>query len=223
MSFLYEVLEPLPTADAALARARALCSEFGEWTGDPFDPQLGPVVTADQFHYARQHFTYGDFRRADGARIPEDGLHEFWTTIFRGRALRGGDPWRVEVELVPELAEIWPLLVEWGLTLELPYYRSPLYATDADQYCTESDLDTMVRAAGPLGFEVEWDVALRGLPYTKLCGVQLCLNSEWTSQSADPAPGRHAVYLSVGTKNRDVQDAWLASTGLTLGPALLGW
>ncbi|MFC8362601.1 hypothetical protein ACFUIY_22370 [Streptomyces griseorubiginosus] len=45
----------------------------------------------------------------------------------------------------------------------------------------------------------------------------------WTSQCTEPAPGTHAVYLSVGTRNLDVQDEWLRRTGLDLGPAQAGW
>ncbi|MEV1062785.1 hypothetical protein [Streptomyces sp. NPDC050263] len=72
-----------------------------------------------------------------------------------------------------------------------------------DESSTEAELDLMVQAVGPLGFDVSWEGALRGLPSSKLCGVQLCVNSVWTSQCTEPAPGTHVVYLSIGTRNRD--------------------
>ncbi|MER5408527.1 hypothetical protein [Streptomyces sp. NPDC002769] len=81
----------------------------------------------------------------------------------------------------------------------------------------------MVAAAGPLELDVHWYAALRRLPASKLCGVQPCVNSAWTKQCSEPAPGNHAVHLSIGTRNRDVQDDWLRATGLSLGPAQTGW
>jgi hypothetical protein len=103
--------------------------------------------------------------------------------------LRGGDPYRVEVELRPEFGEVWPLIEEWGLELELPSWSTPPFMVrDPDENSTEAELDAMVPAVGPLGFDVSWEGALRGLPSSKLCGVQLRLNSVWTSQSTEPAP-----------------------------------
>ncbi|MGW1257695.1 hypothetical protein ACWD5Q_21510 [Streptomyces sp. NPDC002513] len=224
MSLLYEVLEPLPDAMSALRRARELLGVFAEWVDDPFSPEVGPVVTAEQFHHARQHFTRGAFTRRDDSPIPPDGLVEFWRVVTRTDALHGGDPYRVEVELRPEFAEVWPLIEEWGLQLELHGWTSPPFMVrEHDESSTEAELDLMVQAVGPLGFDVSREGALRGLSSSKLCGVQLCLNSVWTSQCTEPAPGTHAVYLSIGTRNRDVQEEWLKKTGLSLGPALLGW
>lgn len=57
MSLPYEVLEPLPDAMSALRRARELLGGFAEWADDPFSPEVGPVVTAEQFHHARHCFT----------------------------------------------------------------------------------------------------------------------------------------------------------------------
>lgn len=36
-------------------------------------------------------------------------------------------------------------------------------------------------------------------------------------------PGTQAVHLSIGTRNRDVQEERLEGTGLSLGPAVAGW
>ncbi|MGW0578702.1 hypothetical protein ACWD25_22665 [Streptomyces sp. NPDC002920] len=223
MSLLYEVLEPLPDAMSALRRARELLGVFAEWVDDPI-PEFGPVMTVDQFRHARRHFTWGAFTCRDGSPLPTDGLVEFWRVIGRTDALRVGDAYQVEVELRAEIAEVWPLIEEGGLQLDLPVWSGPPFRErDRDDSCTEAELDIMVQAVGPLGFDASWYGALRGLPSSKLCGVQLCLNSVWTDQCTEPAPGTHAVYLSIGTRNRDVQEEWLRRTGLSLGPAVVGW
>jgi hypothetical protein len=59
MSLLYQVHEPLPDAQTALVRARALVAELGTSTDDPYKPELGPVVTVEQFHHALGRFTWG--------------------------------------------------------------------------------------------------------------------------------------------------------------------
>ncbi|SHI24569.1 hypothetical protein [Streptomyces sp. 3214.6] len=224
MSLLYQVLEPLPDAVSALRRARGLLGALTEWAEEPFAPEVGPVVTVDQFHYARRYFTWGDVERRDGSPLPPDGLAEFWHVLARTDAVRGRDAYRVEVELRPEIAEVWPLLEERGLQLSLPGWSTPPFrGRGPDECCPEAELDLMVQAVGPLGFDVSWEGSLRGLPSSKLCGVQLCLNSVWTDQCTEPAPGTHAVYLSIGTRNRDVQEEWLEGTGLSLGPAVVGW
>jgi hypothetical protein len=224
MSLLYQVLEPLPDAMSALRRARELLGVFAEWVDDPFSPEVGPVVTVEQFHHARRYFPRGAFTCRDDSPFPPDGLVEFWRVVARTDALRGGDAYRVEVELRSEIAEVWPLIEEWGLQLELPGWSTPPFMVrEHDESSTEAELDLMVQAVGPLGFDVSWEGALRGLPSSKLCGVQLCLNSVWTDQCTEPAPGTHAVYLSIGTRNRQVQEEWLHKTGLSLGPAVVGW
>jgi hypothetical protein len=223
MSLLYEVLEPLPDAQTALARARALVAELATHADHPYKPELGPEVTAEQFRHALRHFTWGSFSPRGGGPFPPDGLAEFWTMVRDTHALRGGDTYEAEVELRPEMAELWPLIDAWGLELQLPGWVTPPFRQSGEFGCTEAELDAMAAAVGPLGFDVAWDASLRGLPAQKLNGVQLTLNSVWTVQCTEPAPGTHAVHLSIGTRNRDVQDAWLAATGLRLGPPLTGW
>ncbi|MEU0409033.1 hypothetical protein ABZ307_14645 [Streptomyces griseorubiginosus] len=222
-SLLYQVLEPLPDAASALRRARALLSDFAEWVDEPSGPEVGPVVTVEQYEHACRLFTFGVFTRRDWGALPPDGPAEFRDAITRTGALRDGDSHRVEVELRPEFSRLWPLIEETGLQVELPGRITPPFDVGEEDTTTEAGLDRMVEAVGPLGFDVAWEGRLRGLPSAKLCGVQLCLNSVWTSQCTEPAPGTHAVYLSIGTRNYDVQDAWLGETGLNLGPALAGW
>ncbi|RAG81319.1 hypothetical protein DN069_33555 [Streptacidiphilus pinicola] len=223
MSLLYEVLEPLPDAESALRRARGLLSEFAAWTGEPEAPELGPVVTAEQFGHARQFFGRGEFRTRTGHRFPETGLEDFWSQLARLGVPRGDDPFGVEMELAPELESLWPLPPEVWLEVGWRWKdRPPPFKFDTEN-CSEADVDVVVAAIGPLALDVQWHAALRGLPASKLCGVQLCLNSVWTMQCAEPSQGTHGVYLSIGTKNRDVQEEWLAATGLTLGEPLVGW
>jgi hypothetical protein len=65
-------------------------------------------------------------------------------------------------------AEVWPLIEEWGLQLELPGRSTPPFTVrEHDESCTEAELDLMVQAVGPLGFDVSWEGALRGLPSSK--------------------------------------------------------
>ncbi|MFG2133536.1 hypothetical protein ACGFNV_38050 [Streptomyces sp. NPDC048751] len=221
MSLLYEVLEPLPDAESALRRARELLEEFADWVDDPEPPEIGSVITAEQYAHAIRFFREGYFQTHDGFRFPETGLEDFWTRLHALGVPRGESPYEVQVELTPELAGLWPLPAEICLQ-PLREAWPPLVLSDLDT-CREADIDALVADVGPLSFDVNWYAALHGLPSSKLCGVQLCLNSVWTSQSAEPAQGTHGVYLSIGTKNRDVQEEWLAATGLALGEALLGW
>ncbi|MGW3446516.1 hypothetical protein [Streptomyces sp. NPDC001076] len=72
----------------------------------------------------------------------------------------------------------------------------------SEETCGGSRHRRRVGDAGPLSFDVGWYAALRGLPSGKLRGVQLCRNSVWTSQSAEPAQGTHGVHLSIGTRKR---------------------
>jgi hypothetical protein len=222
MSLLYEVLEPLPDAQSALGRARELLKEFAEWVDDPNIPWTGQVVTAEQYVHAVTRFREGRFMTHAGTRLPETGLEDFWARLRALGVPRGDCPYEVKAELTPELEQLWPLPADICLQ---PWRDAwPSYVLGRlEETCGEADIDALVADVGPLSFDVGWDAGLRGLPSSKLCGVQLCLNSVWTSQSSEPAPGRHGVYLSIGTRNREVQDEWLAATGLTLGEALLGW
>jgi hypothetical protein len=221
MSLLYEVLEPLPDAHSALERARGLLREFGECVDAPEMPELGTVVTVEQFNHARVYFARGEWRTQTGFRFPEEGLGDFWAGLQRLGVPRGDDAYRVEVDLTSGLATLWPLPA--GIQLELERDDTLPFGPPSVDNCTEAEVDAMVAAVGPLAFEVQWYASLRGLPASKLCGVQLCINSVWTEGCSEPAPGNHAVYLSIGTKNRDVQDEWLRATGLSLGQALSGW
>lgn len=41
--------------------------------------------------------------------------------------------------------------------------------------CREADNDALVADVGPLAFDVGWYAALRGLPFSKLSAVPLCI------------------------------------------------
>ncbi|MFF4629242.1 hypothetical protein [Streptomyces griseorubiginosus] len=222
-SLLYQVLEPLPDSASAVRRARELVKAFTEWVDEPSSPEVGPAVTREQYEHARRLFAFGVLTRRDADALPLDRLTELRRVIDRTGALRDGDPYRMTVELRPEFARLWPLVEEAGLQIELPGRITPPFDVGEEDTTTEAGLDRMLEAVGPLAFDVAWEGSLRGLPSAKLCGVQLCLNSVWTSQCTEPAPGTHTVYLSVGTRNLDVQDEWLRRTGLDLGPAQAGW
>lgn len=222
MSLLYEVLGPLPDARSALRRARELLRDFSEWADEPYPPEIGQVVTAEQYAHALRFFREARLTPCTGSRFPETGLEDFWRRLHALGVPRGENPYEVPVEVTPELAALWPLPA--GICLE-PWRDTwpPITLDPSGEYCQEADIDALVADVGPLSFDVQWYAALRGLPSSKLCGVQLCLNSVWTSQASAPAQGRHGVYLSIGTRNSDVQDEWLAATGLSLGEPLWGW
>ncbi|MFJ9895372.1 hypothetical protein ACIQPR_18870 [Streptomyces sp. NPDC091280] len=138
--------------------------------------------------------------------VPETGLEGFWRRLHALDVPRGESRYEVDVELAPNLEALW-LLPSPEICLE-PWRDawSPLIFRSLEETCREADIDALVADVGPLSFDVGSDAALRGLPSSKLCGVQLCLNSVWTSQIAEPAQGTHGVYLSIGTRNRDVQE-----------------
>ena len=222
MSLLYEVLEPLPDAESALRRARALLREFADWADDPDIPQIGQVVTAEQYVHALTFFREGRFMTRAGMRFPETGLEDFWRRLHALGVPRGESPYEVQVELIPELEGLWPLPPE--ICLE-PWRDAwpPLVLSRRRRTAGKPTSTPWSRTSARCRSTWAGTPALRGLPSSKLCGVQLCLNSVWTSQSAEPAQGTHGVYLSIGTRNRDVQEEWLAATGLALGEPLLGW
>lgn len=225
-SFLYRLMEPLPDAETAVARARALLRSHGApGYGKPWVDHV-MVTTAEQLAHVvatfpRTHLIVGWGRdssvraallagldgRDIGYRIVEDGY----------RLL-------LEVELRSELLELWPLPDDVWLSLGLV---PPLGHDNAEEEdcSTEAEVDAMVAVLGPLMVEVQWQLPLQGLPDGKLCGVQLCLNSEWTSQCAEYEPGAFNVYLSIGTRreNRAVMDEWLRDSGLALGGPQPGW
>ncbi|MEU6281351.1 hypothetical protein [Streptomyces sp. NPDC047028] len=220
-SMLYQVLEPLPDGETALRFARQLLARFG--AGAPELPSLAfeDIATREQFQHARRYFTGGAFSRSTGDRR-EPRVEELWETLDRLGFRDRSEGW-VGTELQSELAPLWPLPPE--VSFQLTNGRTPhtFPVRDPDE-CTEKEIDDAVAACGPLSIDIGWLSALRGLPSAKLCGVQLCLNSRWTVQCSEPDPGRHAVYLSIGTRNPDeaAQD-WLRATGLRLGKAQLGW
>lgn len=188
-------------------------------------PELGPVVTVDEYQHARTCCTRGEWRTDSGRRFPDVGMGDFWAGLHRLGVERRDDPYRVGVDLTPELATLWPLPAEMQLELEqvdaLPF--GPPSLDDRTEVEVEVEVDEMVAAAGRWGSTSAGTRPCADCFYLKLCGDQLCVNSAWTVQCSEPAPGNHAVHLSIGTGNRDVQDDWLRATGLSLGPAQTGW
>jgi hypothetical protein len=220
-SMLYEVLEPLPDARSALLFARQLLARFG--AGAPDLPALcfNDIATQEQFHYARQYFTCGTFL-CSKQDLQDSRVQELWETLDR-LGFRDTSLGWVETELQPELASLWPL--PQGVQFQLMKGKTPstFPIRDSDE-CTETKIDGAVAACGPLSIDISWFSVLRGLPNSNLCGVQLCLNSTWTEQCSEPDPGRHTVYLSIGTRNSDADARdWLQGTGLRFGKSQLGW
>ncbi|MEW2131777.1 hypothetical protein [Streptomyces sp. NPDC005435] len=216
-SILHRVLEPFPDAASALSRARAIMRELAEWQGLPW-PQLSPVTTAAQYVHAVRTFGTGRFAGEPAPSAVGPFLGEL---TRRGVAFeRRGPDWlfMVDARLRPELAELWPLPEDLELILSLtPPFGGP--GTEPEDECTEEELDQMVLALGPLALDAGWDCRWRGLPDAKGCGVQLCLNSVWTAQHAEPAPGEFGVWISLGARSAwtPAAQAWLRETGLPLG------
>ncbi|MFF3561413.1 hypothetical protein ACFYXS_15370 [Streptomyces sp. NPDC002574] len=225
-SFLYRLMEPLPDAETAVARARALLRSHGApGYGKPWVDHV-MVTTAGQLAHVvatfpRAHLIVGWVRdpSAEAALLAElDGRHIGYRIVEDGYRLL------LELELRPELMELWPFPDDVWLSLGwVPPFG---HENVEDEDCsTEAEVDAMAAVLGPLMVEVQWEYPLRGLPDGNLCGVQLCLNSEWTSQHAEYKPGAFNVYLSIGTrrKNRAVTDEWLRDSGLALGDPQPGW
>ncbi|MEU1598855.1 hypothetical protein ABZ468_40095 [Streptomyces sp. NPDC005708] len=82
----------------------------------------------------------------------------------------------------------------------------------------------MVSALGPLTMNVSWDCGWRGLSDFKGCGVRLCLNSVWTEQHTEPAPGEFGVWVSLGSRVAwsPAGQAWLRDSELALGEPQTG-
>ncbi|QHA08980.1 hypothetical protein GQF42_42225 [Streptomyces broussonetiae] len=220
-SMLYQVLEPLPDARNALLFARQLLARFGVGTPDMPSLSFNDIATEEQFHHARQYFTCGTFLCSQ-RDLQDSHVQELWQTLDR-MGFRDTSPGWVETELQPELSSLWPLPQKVQFQLMKGKTPSTFPIRDQDE-CTETEIDDAVAACGPLSIDIDWFSALRGLPSSNLCGVQLCLNSRWTEQCSEPAPGRHNVYLSIGTRNSDeVARDWLRGTGLRFGESQLGW
>jgi hypothetical protein len=222
-STLYPLLETFPDAPSALSRAREVLHTLGDGGGYPW-PRLSPVTTAVQLDHAIARFPRA---RISGGK---DSPH---TADLLATFTRLGIPFRVEepsyrllvdLELRPELADLWPLPGDMVLSLGATEPFGNEDSTDEDD-ATESELDAMVAVLGPLTLNVRWDCAFRGLPVRKYSGVQLCLNSEWRQQYAAPSPGSFGVHLSIGggPANYEALEAWIPTTGLGLGRPLGGW
>ncbi|WP_393096796.1 hypothetical protein [Streptomyces sp. LN325] len=222
MSILYRVREPFPDAPSALSRARAIMRELSDWKTVPW-PQLELVTTAEQYVHAVR--TFGAALAAWDRDLP--GFEPVRDELRR----RGvAFDWEersymfiTDMRLRPDLADLWPL--PEGLSLSLA--RTPPFGgpgSEPEDDCTEEELDRMVSALGPLTMNVSWDCGWRGLSDFKGCGVQLCLNSVWAEQYAEPAPGDFGVWVSLGSRVAwsPAGQAWLRDSGLPLGEPQTG-
>ncbi|MFM9443075.1 hypothetical protein [Streptomyces acidiscabies] len=222
-SALYRVREPFPDAPSALARARAIMRGLADWSGLPW-ARLEPVTTRGQYEHAVRTFGTG---RVGGARdLP--GLDAYVSELAsRGVAVDRQEPnafFVADIPLRADLADLWPLPDGLSFFLDMtPPFGTPDSEPEDDS--TEEDLSRMVSVLGPLTLNVSWDCAWRGLPESKDCGVQLCLNSVWSGQHAEPAPGESGVWISLGPRVAGTPEgeAWLRDSGLRLGEAESGW
>ncbi|MFF9819486.1 hypothetical protein [Streptomyces sp. NPDC014006] len=197
--------------------------DLADWNGLPW-PQLEAVTTREQFLHALR--TFGTGRIAGARDLPD--LDSLLAELSRRNVSfdrkEPGSFFVAEIQLRPDLADLWPLPegVTFSLSL-LPPFGDPDRELEDD--CTEEELDRMVAALGPLTLNVSWDCGWRGLPESKDCGVQLCLNSVWAGQHAEPASGEFGVYVSLGSRVAwtPAGEAWLRDSGLPLGEAQTGW
>lgn len=222
-SALYRVCESLSDAPSALSRARAIMRDLADWNGFPW-PQLELVTTAEQYVHAVR--TFGAARVAGERALP--GVGPFLDELrhrgvaFDRKELSSRFAW--DLRLRPDLADLWPLPEGLVFTLaKTPPFGGP--DSEPEDDCTEEELDRMVSVLGPLTMNVSWNCRWRGLPEFKDCGVQLCLNSVWAEQYAEPAPGEFGVWVSLGSRVAwtPAGEAWLRDSGLTLGEAQTGW
>jgi hypothetical protein len=217
MSILYRVCEPFPDASSALSRARALMRDLADRSGVPW-PQLELVTTAEQYVHAVH--TFGAALASWDRDLPGFGP-------IRDELQRRGvaSDWEerscmfiTEMQLRPDLADLWPLPEGMSLSLnKTPPFGGP--DSEPEDDCTEEELDRMVSALGPLTMNVSWSCGWRGLSDVKGCGVQLCLNSVWAEQYAEPAPGEFGVWVSLGSRVAwsPAGQAWLRDSELPLG------
>jgi hypothetical protein len=223
-STLYRVREPFPDAPSALARARAIMHDLAEWTGLPW-PRLKPVTTAEQYAHALRGFDtariYGN-QGQPGVGAALDELRRRSVVTFDNEE---PNSWFAGyLRLSPDLADLWPLPERLALTLDsTPPFGDP--GGEADEDCTQVELERMVSVLGPLTLNVRWDCGWRGLPEFKDCGVQLCLNSVWTEQIAEPSPGEFGVWISLGPRVAWTPEGqnWVRDCGLALGEPQAGW
>ncbi|WP_377272702.1 hypothetical protein [Peterkaempfera sp. SMS 1(5)a] len=182
------------------------------------------MATTGRLAHAIEHFPYV---RVAAARDPVAEAALLAGLDRRGvarRVVEDGYRLLLEVDLHPGLeravAAARGMYVSLGGTAPLGDED-----TEEDDCTTETTLDAMVSGLGPPTLDVQWEGPLQGLPDARMCGVQLCLNSEWTSRHAEPCPGAFNVHLSIGTRLADqaVMDEWLRDSGLPLGAAQPGW
>ncbi|MCX4580386.1 hypothetical protein OHB41_45995 [Streptomyces sp. NBC_01571] len=222
MSILYRVREPFPDAPIALSRARAIMRELSDWQTIPW-PQLELVTTAEQYAHAVR--TFGAALAAwdqdlSGFGPVRDELQRRGVAFDREER---SCLFLADMQLRPDLADLWPL--PEGLSLSLA--RTPPFGgpeSEPEDDCTEEELDLMVSALGPLTMNVSWNCGWRGLADSKGCGVQLCLNSVWAEQYAEPTPGEFGVWVSLGSRVAwsPAGQSWLRASGLPLGEPQTG-
>ncbi len=223
-STLYRVLEPFSDASSALTRARAIMRDLTDWTALPW-PTLEEITTAEQYAYALRTF--------DTARMAGDwepGVMPFLGELRRRGVITFDEgpskTWfTADLRISPDLADLWPLPEGVDLGLDLtPPFGSP-GGREPEDTCTEEELDQMVAALGPLTLNARWDCAWRGLPESKDCAVQLCLNSVWVSQHTEPSPGEFGVWISLGPRVAwtPAGETWLHDLGIPLGEPQTGW
>ncbi|MGI5143490.1 MULTISPECIES: hypothetical protein [unclassified Streptomyces] len=115
-----------------------------------------------------------------------------------------------DTQLRPDLADLWPLPEDMNLFLNL----TPSFGGPGSE--PEEELDRMVSVLGPLTMNVSCDCGWRDLPDFKGGGVQLCLNSVWTEQYAEPTPSEFGFWVSFGSRVSwsPAGKAWLRDSGL---------
>ncbi|MFJ3642732.1 hypothetical protein ACIPRD_23620 [Streptomyces sp. NPDC090108] len=196
--------------------------DLAEWKGVPW-PRLEMVTTGEQYLHAVRNF--------GTALVSWDwDFPGFWAVRDELRRRGAVFDWEersslflAEMRLRPDLADLWPLPEGMSLSLN---GTSPFGGPDSEPEddCTEEELDRMVAALGPLNMNATWDCGWRGLSDSKGCGVELCLNSVWVNQHAEPAPGEFGVLVSLGSRVAwtPAGQAWVRDLGLSLGEPRIG-
>ncbi|MHC5906415.1 hypothetical protein ACVNF4_21295 [Streptomyces sp. S6] len=214
-STLYPVLESFPDAPSALARARGIMGELADWSTVPW-PRLRPITTAEQYAYALRSF--------GSARMVADrdpvAVFPFLDELERRDAItfdaeQGRPVLLAQLRLSPGLEDLWPLPEGVMVSVDTtPPFGTP--DSQAEDDCTEEELDRMVAVLGPLGLEADWDCAWRGVSETKDCGVLLCLNTEYEGGAR---LGEYVVWIRLGARAawKPEGDAWIRDSGLALG------
>ncbi|NUR01422.1 MAG: hypothetical protein HOY79_34315 [Streptomyces sp.] len=192
--------------------------ELADWSSDPW-PQLEPVATAEQYVHALCSFdtarVYGNQGRP-GVGSVLDELRRRTVVTFDNEE---PNSWFAGyVGLRPDLSDLWPLPEGLSLTLDatLPF---GLPDSEPEDDVTEEELDRMVSVLGPLSLDVSWSCGWRGLPDSKNCGMQLCLNTVWAEQTSELSPGEFGVWITLGNRVAWTPEgeAWRRDSGLLLG------